>query len=520
MEGEIRLLVVGATVPLPTREALSARGIRPVDDAIVEGNLETAGNEETDCVLVDPTDDDAPGPARLADAFDDPAIVAVSDGSPSAADLETPVTAVVRESDLRNRGAVVANRIHTATAATDRTTGGSDERGEDCGPLKRAADALSAVQTIETDPDCDVTGTIERILETAADHLEYPIGYVTRIENGVQEIVAAVGNHRHIQAGATDPLGRTYCRRTIEADEPIVLENAPEQGWDGDPAVERFGLRCYVGARVAVDDEVYGTLCFADDRAREELAVEIQGSVVEALASRVGYELEREQYEAELAEQRDNLEILNEVVRHDIRNDLQLVQAYAKMLEEHVDAEGAEHLEIVRESAENAIDLTTTARDLAEVMLRTDDENERIPLATTLEQQLSEIRSTYPDAAVTLERSPPSVEVIGNDMLGAVFRNLLKNAVQHNDKEVPTVTVRAAVRDGDAEVRIADNGPGVPDSQKEEIFGKGEKGLESEGSGIGLYLVQQLVEECGGEVWVEDNDPEGAVFVVRLPVAA
>jgi signal transduction histidine kinase len=120
---------------------------------------------------------------------------------------------------------------------------------------------------------------------------------------------------------------------------------------------------------------------------------------------------------------------------------------------------------------------------------------------------------------VTVEGSIPDVEVVGNDMLGSVFRNLLRNATQHNDKTPPEVTVSAAEHDDIVEVRIADNGPGVPDAQKDEIFGRGEKGLESSGAGIGLYLVQSLVDTYGGDVFVEDNDPEGAVFVVELPIA-
>jgi signal transduction histidine kinase len=68
-------------------------------------------------------------------------------------------------------------------------------------------------------------------------------------------------------------------------------------------------------------------------------------------------------------------------------------------------------------------------------------------------------------------------------------------------------------------VEIADNGPGIPDSRKETIFGKGESGLESAGTGIGLYLVDSLVEAPGGDVWVEDNDPAGSRFVVELPTA-
>ena len=64
-------------------------------------------------------------------------------------------------------------------------------------------------------------------------------------------------------------------------------------------------------------------------------------------------------------------------------------------------------------------------------------------------------------------------------------------------------------------VHIADNGPGIPDERKDEIFGRGEKGLESSGTGLGLYLVDTLVQRYGGDVTVSDGT-EGAEFVVTL----
>jgi signal transduction histidine kinase len=143
-----------------------------------------------------------------------------------------------------------------------------------------------------------------------------------------------------------------------------------------------------------------------------------------------------------------------------------------------------------------------------------------------LEDVLDEIRSTRAEAVVTVEGSIPRETVLANEMLDSVVRNVLKNAIQHNDEDVPAVTASATARragegerQGDAVVvRIADNGP-VPDGQKASIFGKGEKGLESAGTGIGLYLVRTLVDTYGGDVRVEDSDPEGAVFVVELPTA-
>ncbi|WP_280585578.1 HAMP domain-containing sensor histidine kinase [Halorubrum sp. Boch-26] len=222
--------------------------------------------------------------------------------------------------------------------------------------------------------------------------------------------------------------------------------------------------------------------------------------------------------EERLKRQRDDLRLLNQVMRHDIRNDLQLVEAYAELLDGHVDEEGEEYLSVIKESAHNAVGLTTSARDLAQVMLRDEADPTSVPLDRVLAQQVEEVRSAYPGAVVTVDGSFPERRVVGDDLLGSVFRNVLRNAIQHNDETPAEVDVSAVERDGIVEVRIADNGPGIPEDHREEVFGKGEKGLDSPGAGIGLYLVQSLVDLYGGDVRIEDNEPKGTVFVLTLPI--
>ncbi|WP_436900832.1 PAS domain-containing sensor histidine kinase [Halovenus halobia] len=226
---------------------------------------------------------------------------------------------------------------------------------------------------------------------------------------------------------------------------------------------------------------------------------------------------ERKETEQKLKSQRDDLELLNQVVRHDIRNDLQVVSTYAELLEDHVDEEGRDHLQRLTESNKQAVELTITARDLTNVILRSDSDLERVPLAPAIDGQVSELRSSHPEAAYNIDDSIDGHAVLADDMLDTIFRNLLKNAVQHNDKDRPKVSIDASADAETVTVRVADNGPGVPDEQKDVIFGKEEKGLDSEGTGIGLYLVRELVTGYGGDVWVEDREnAPGAVFVLEL----
>jgi PAS domain S-box-containing protein len=226
----------------------------------------------------------------------------------------------------------------------------------------------------------------------------------------------------------------------------------------------------------------------------------------------------QKEYGLRAEEQRDNLETLNRVLRHDLRNDLQLITAYADLLQDECETEEEQrYIDTILKSADHAVELTQTARELAKVMVSEQLEEQRVSLRTVLEDEVAEVQASYPDAILEFRTQTPSVTLEANGMISSVFRNLLKNAIQHNNKEVAEVSISAVENGGTVTVQIADNGPGVPDDRKETVFGKGERGIDSSGTGMGLYLVETLVSRYAGAVWIENNDPDGAIFSVELP---
>jgi len=154
---------------------------------------------------------------------------------------------------------------------------------------------LATVMRSIADVDQPLDTKVRSVLEIAAETLGFPIAYFTHIDDRSQRIVAAVGDHDDIYAGAVDPIEETYCRETIAADEPVVVADAEAAGWADDPAYEKFGLRCYLAAPVTVAGETYGTICFADTAPRPDVDSRVLETTVELLARILGYEIARTQ---------------------------------------------------------------------------------------------------------------------------------------------------------------------------------------------------------------------------------
>ncbi|AUV82407.1 PAS domain-containing sensor histidine kinase [Salinigranum rubrum] len=211
------------------------------------------------------------------------------------------------------------------------------------------------------------------------------------------------------------------------------------------------------------------------------------------------------------------LEVLNRILRHDVRNDVNVITGWLTTLEGAVDGADADALARIQAASRHVVELTDLAREYVDVVVSEGEfDLEPVDLVATLETELAVRRRTYPDAEFRVVGDLPRVEVEANELLGSVFRNLLTNAVQHNDKPTPVVEVSAGVDGDTVRVSVADNGPGIPPAQRDRLFGEGERGLDSTGTGMGLYLCREIVAGYGGEVGVGDGDEAGAVFTVEL----
>jgi signal transduction histidine kinase len=212
---------------------------------------------------------------------------------------------------------------------------------------------------------------------------------------------------------------------------------------------------------------------------------------------------------------RQRLEVLNRVLRHNLRNDLNVVIGTADQLAERDDPEVASQAERIADRAESLHGVGETARDLEDLIA----ESDREWTTCRLDEFLAGIVDQYADAPAHIEVVADPVHLRTNEhVLSTVLDNAIENAVEHagTPDDPPTVRIDASRgADGGVTIRVADDGPGIPPRDRTPIV-EGTEGDVSHGSGIGLWVIAWGMDALGGTVGFDD-DADGAAICLTLP---
>lgn len=203
----------------------------------------------------------------------------------------------------------------------------------------------------------------------------------------------------------------------------------------------------------------------------------------------------------------EQLQVLHRVFRHNIRNDINVIEGYAKMLVDRLDSGPAQmHAETVRQTAEG---ITTISEKLT-IVERIDPtiaDDDVIDLVEIVDTEIERIESTADAADVTADL-PATAWIEGDKSVGHAIREVFENAVVHCHEPVCEIDV-SIDRSGDEVVLlIDDNGPGIPDEELKSLE-SGEETALVHGSSVGLWLVRWLCQLHGGAVQFSTSCPRG-----------
>lgn len=339
-------------------------------------------------------------------------------------------------------------------------------------------------------------------------YLGVDTGFVSHVDERTdhyETVVSTDGDDGLVPAGVTTDLSGTYCRHTLERDSPLAAHDVSTD----DTLVEvRQGLHCYHGTTLTVGDETYGTVCFVAGEPREEPFSDAETMFAELVGRLLEHELEHERQQDELARQTSLVNVLDRVLRHNIRNDMTVIKAHARL---HADEHGCEECELILQKADDLVELSETARHLGKI-LDSKFERRRIDVVALARDLVAEAAAATPSASIVVD-GPEELTVSALPGLEQALWELIENATQHTG-EKPSIRVSIRDREETVEISVIDDGPGLPQSEQDALRAGTETPLVH-GSGLGLWMVYWVVTSHGGELAVDTSD--GTSVTLSLP---
>lgn len=237
------------------------------------------------------------------------------------------------------------------------------------------------------------------------------------------------------------------------------------------------------------------------------------------------YDAGSERTKEALDEQRERAErysqqlaVLNRILRHDVRTGVQIIREYAEMLPEPQGMEPTIPLEHIRQRAEDMYETAESARELEKLMGDRERMTVRVDVVAELEAAVDVVRTVHPEADIRFDHEGP-LPVTASRILDLAFKELITNAIEHNDRESPIVEIDAESTARAVLVYVIDDGPGIPDWELEPLRRGGETGL-IHSSGIGLWLANWIVGVTNGTLYFDESPHGGTVVTVQLPTDA
>ena len=243
----------------------------------------------------------------------------------------------------------------------------------------------------------------------------------------------------------------------------------------------------------------------------------------DALRRAIANAVDRQRLAARLEQHRQSLEIFSRAMAHDLKEPLRTIRSFGGLVRDSgaLSDDDRRLMDNVLRAAGNMEELIAAITRYTRVESQGWIDCKPVPMAEVLRQvRANLLRQIEATGAVIEARDLETVEGDG-PLLVQLLQNLVSNAIRYAAGRRPAIDVSMARGEDVVEFRVADNGPGVPEDFREDIFRPFKRlvGREIEGSGLGLAICRRIAELHGATIRCDAAPKGGALFVLCFPVS-
>lgn len=327
-----------------------------------------------------------------------------------------------------------------------------------------------------------------------------------------------------------------------ELEDAVIIADGEEQVIELNPAARRL-----FGGEQVIELNPTTPQLFEKDRATMTTDIpDLFGSSLEELRDRTPVVIESEERQdlfdptvSELTDQhghllgyaivlrdvteptirQQRLEVLNRVLRHNLRNDMSIMLGWLDVIQNDTDDPSVlDKVETISETGQGLVELSEKIQEsekMLEVEVKT---SQRIRIESVVRTIFESFEATQ---NVDFHyQGPEEIPImVTREELKFSLKNLIENAVQHNDSDDIKVWVQITHRPEETyplEIAVLDNGPGIPEEERK-IITRGHETSLRHSSGIGLWIVRWIARSQGGKISFADRNPNGTIVKLFFP---
>jgi PAS domain S-box-containing protein len=216
----------------------------------------------------------------------------------------------------------------------------------------------------------------------------------------------------------------------------------------------------------------------------------------------------------ERKERQQQLRVFDRVLRHNLRNDVSVIRGEAVEIHSEAGGEIADRAGRIVEMSDGLMRTAEEEREISTLLEKT-PRRKTTTIEPLIQDVAARIRDDHPEATVTVD-CPDGAEIRATRRFERAMEELLVNAVVHNDTPSPEVAVTVSQSEGTTRIEVADDGPPIPERERNVLTQPAERTPVNHTTGLGLWLVKLIVSRSGGTIAFEENPSGGNVVSIHL----